>query len=86
MTPIVLVLQLVSGVFFPCDSLPSWMQSVASVFPLRWLVEGMQGAFLPDEVAGQAQLGTVAAVLGAWLVLGLVVGVRTFRWRRRDDG
>jgi hypothetical protein len=25
-------------------------------------------------------------VLGLWLILGLVIGVRTFRWRRRDDG
>jgi ABC-2 type transport system permease protein len=47
--------------------------------------------FLPDEAAalepsGSWQLGATAAVLVAWLVVGLVVGVRTFRWRRRDDG
>jgi len=24
-------------------------------------------------------------VLVAWLVLGLVIGVRAFRWTRRDD-
>ncbi|MGY4645628.1 ABC transporter permease [Cellulomonas sp. URHB0016] len=84
-TPFVLVLQFVSGVFFPYDQLPSWMQHLASVFPLRWLVEGMSSVFLPDA-AGSSQHGTTALVLGAWLVAGLVVGVRTFRWRRRDDG
>ena len=26
------------------------------------------------------------SILGAWLIAGLVLGVRTFRWRRRDDG
>lgn len=85
-TPIVLVLQFISGVFFQWDSLPGWMQQVASVFPLRWLVEGMQAVFLPEAVAGDAELVTTAAVLTAWLVVGLVVGVRFFRWRRRDDG
>jgi ABC-2 type transport system permease protein len=85
-TPIVLVLQFISGVFFQWDSLPTWMQQVASVFPLRWLVEGMQAAFLPDAVAGDVDLLSTALVLGVWFVAGLVVGARWFRWRRRDDG
>jgi len=91
-TPVVLVLQFVSGVFFRFDQLPSWMQDVASVFPLKWMAQGMRSVFLPDEaaryveVSGSWQHGATAAVLLAWLVVGLVVGIRTFRWRRRDDG
>ncbi|GAA1974898.1 ABC transporter permease [Isoptericola halotolerans] len=90
-TPVVLVLQFVSGVFFAFFALPSWMQTVASVFPLKWMAQGMRSVFLPDdaqalEVAGTWQHGATAAVLAAWLVVSLVVGVRTFRWRRRDDG
>ncbi|RXR27474.1 ABC transporter permease [Oerskovia turbata] len=90
-TPIVLVLQFISGVFFAFFALPSWMQQVASLFPLKWLAQGMRSVFLPPEaaaleVSGSWQHGATAAVLVAWLVVGLVVGVRTFRWRRRDDG
>lgn len=90
-TPVVLVLQFVSGVFFRFDQLPGWMQDVASVFPLKWMAQGMRSVFLPDgaavlEPSGSWQHGATAAVLAAWLVVGLVVGVRTFRWRRRDDG
>jgi ABC-2 type transport system permease protein len=90
-TPVVLVLQFISGVFFAFFALPSWMQAVASLFPLKWMAQGMRSVFLPEdaqvlEVAGTWQHGATAAVLGGWLVLGLVLGVRTFRWRRRDDG
>jgi ABC-2 type transport system permease protein len=90
-TPVVLVLQFISGVFFTFYDLPSWMQQVASVFPLKWMAQGMRSVFLPDEAAslevgGSWQHGATAAVLIAWLVVGLLVGVRTFRWRRRDDG
>ncbi|RPF22180.1 ABC transporter permease [Myceligenerans xiligouense] len=90
-TPVVLVLQFISGVFFPYPALPEWMQQVAQVFPLKWMAQGMRSVFLPDEFAavestGEWQYPLIAAVLGAWLILGLVVGVRTFRWRRRDDG
>lgn len=90
-TPVVLLLQFVSGVFFAFYALPGWLQTVASVFPLKWLAQGMRSVFLPEdmaalEVGGSWQHGATAAVLVAWLVVGLVVGVRTFRWRRRDDG
>ncbi|MCC2336702.1 ABC transporter permease [Cellulomonas wangsupingiae] len=89
--PVVLVLQFVSGVFFAFDELPTWMQQAASVFPLKWMAQGMRSVFLPDEgaalePAGSWQHGATAAVLAAWLVVALVVGVRTFSWRRRDDG
>ncbi|GAB3157364.1 ABC transporter permease [Myceligenerans halotolerans] len=90
-TPVVLVLQFISGVFFPYPALPDWMQQIAQVFPLKWLAQGMRSVFLPDEfaaveTAGEWQHLLIATVLGLWLILGLVIGVRTFRWRRRDDG
>lgn len=89
--PVVLVLQFTSGVFFPFHSLPSWLQSAASVFPLKWLAQGLRSVLLPPEMvaleqSGSWQLGLTAGVLTAWLVVGLVVGIRTFRWRRHDDG
>ena len=90
-TPVVLVLQFISGVFFAFYALPGWMQTVASVFPLKWMAQGMRSVFLPPDMVvlepgGTWQHGMTAAVLVAWLVAGLFVGVRTFRWRRRDDG
>ena len=90
-TPVVLVLQFISGVFFPYYQLPTWMQHLASVFPLKWMAQGMRSVFLPasaevTEVTGSWQHDATAAVLLAWLVVGIVFGVRKFRWRRRDDG
>lgn len=90
-TPIVLVLQFISGVFFMFDQLPGWMQNLASVFPLKWLAQGMRSVFLPDEAlvlepSGSWQHGATVAILAAYLVLGLVVGARSFRWLRRDAG
>ena len=90
-SPVVLVLQFISGVFFVFSQLPAWMQDVSSVFPLRWLAQGMRSVFLPqnfagNEVGGSWQLGTTAAVLVAWLVLGLLLCLRTFRWSRVGSG
>jgi ABC-2 type transport system permease protein len=84
-TPIVVVLQFISGVFFAYFNIPEWMRAVASVFPLRWMAQGMRSVFLPDALV-QAEpghswhLAAGAAVMTAWLVVGLVLSVRTFRW------
>ncbi len=41
-----ITLQFVSGVFFPLDSSPGWLRVIASVFPLRWLVDGLRAGYL----------------------------------------
>lgn len=89
-TPVVLVLQFTSGVFFAFPDLPGWMQGFASIFPLKWMAQGFRSALLPGsmqraEVGGSWQLGTIAVVLAAWIVVGLVLCRTTFRWRRRGD-
>ena len=79
-----IVLKFFSGVFFAFSELPGWMQQVAAVFPLKWLTQGMRSEFLPDgaaaaEVAGSWEHGRIALVLLAWVIIGVLLCVRTFR-------
>jgi ABC-2 type transport system permease protein len=90
-TPVALILQFISGVFFVFTSLPSWMQEVAAVFPLKWMCQGLRAVFLPASFGVQEpghafHLGRVALVLGAWCVAGLVLCLTTFKWTTRRDG
>ncbi|MDM4720514.1 ABC transporter permease [Micromonospora sp. WMMA1363] len=90
-TPVALVLQFISGVFFVFTQLPSWMQQVAALFPLKWMCQGLRSVFLPDafgaqEPGGSFELGRVALVLGAWCVIGLLLCLATFRWTPRREG
>ena len=88
--PIALVLQFISGVYLTFTQLPEWLQNIASVFPLKWMAQGMRSVFLPDgfvvlEAGGSWNLGGVAIVTAIWLVVGLVVTRLTFRWIRKDS-
>ena len=90
-TPVALILQFISGVFFVFTSLPGWMQNVAAVFPLKWLCQGLRSVFLPEsfgaqEPGGSFDLPRVALVLGAWCVLALVLCLTTFQWTTKRDG
>lgn len=85
-TPPFIVLQFISGVFFPFSQLPAWMQTTSAFFPLKWMAQGFRYVFLPDsfqrvEPAGSWELDRIALVLGVWAVAMLVVSLLTFRWK-----
>ena len=87
-SPIVIILQFFSGVFFVFTSLPVWMQQFAALFPLKWLTQGMRSVFLPadfatQEVAGDWEIGKTALILLIWLIIGLFVSIKTFKWSRQ---
>ena len=87
-SPIVIVLQFFSGVFFIFSSLPKWMQDFASIFPLKWLTQGMRSVFLPDSFAGKEvahswESGRTLLVLSVWIVLGTIFAIRSFKWSDR---
>lgn len=86
-SPIVIILQFFSGVFFVFTSLPSWMQQFAALFPLKWLTQGMRSVFLPkdfesQEVAASWEIGKTAIILIIWLALGLIFAIKKFKWSR----
>ncbi|MBX3092114.1 MAG: ABC transporter permease [Cryobacterium sp.] len=87
--PIVLLLQFISGVYLQFTMLPEWLQNVASIFPLKWMAQGMRSVFLPEGFATVEQGGTwnlpwVAIIMGVWFVVGLLLTRMTFRWIRKD--
>jgi ABC-2 type transport system permease protein len=89
-TPIALVLQFLSGVYFVFTGLPPWLQHVGALFPLKWIAQGYRSVFLPDRLAAQEpahhwEHGRVALILALWTVGGLVLTLRTFRWRSSRD-
>ena len=84
-SPIVIVLQFLSGVFFVFSDLPRWMQDFAALFPLKWLTQGMRSVFLPDtfalkEAGHSWELGKTALILLIWLVIGIFLSIKTFKW------
>lgn len=86
-----LTLSFISGIFIRYTEIPAWLYGFASLFPVKWIAQGLRSAFLPDsfaalEPAGSWQHGRIFLVLLAWLVAGVVLCMTTFRWKRQGDG
>jgi ABC-2 type transport system permease protein len=89
--PPFLILQFISGVFFTYTQLSPLLRGIGAVFPLKWMCQGIRSVFLPDsfqmqEPAGSWEHGKTALILLAWIIGGLAVSMRTFRWHGKREG
>jgi ABC-2 type transport system permease protein len=76
---VVLPLYFISGIFVPDDTVPSWLLSVADVFPIRHLGQALLTAYDPATTGSGFAFGHLA-VVAAWGVVALAVAARRFKW------
>jgi ABC-2 type transport system permease protein len=71
------MLLVVSGVYYPVDVMPGWMQAIATVSPATYALHGIRAAVLDG-----AGLGAIWGDLWPLLILGVVaipIGLAVFR-------
>ncbi len=74
---IILPLLFLSGVFIVVnDDTPAWVNWVGRIFPVRHLVDAMRDSFLGLPMFRWWDV----AVLLIWLLVAVVVAVKTFKW------
>jgi ABC-2 type transport system permease protein len=71
------LMMFLSGVFFPIESMPEWLQPVSNVLPLTYFAEGLRDSMVYDTsilssslwfgVGNMAIWGGIAFILGSWL-------------------
>ncbi|MHB8262658.1 MAG: ABC transporter permease [Acidimicrobiales bacterium] len=77
-----IVLSFVSGVFYPAQAQPVWLQDVARAFPLEPFARSLEAAFNPGVAAPGFRGGDLLIMLG-WLAVGVAISLRFFRWDRQ---
>jgi ABC-2 type transport system permease protein len=71
----VLPLTFISNVWFPTDTLPHWLNTVAKVFPIRPLADGLQYAFDP-RTPGPGFKASDLLSLAIWTAIGIFLMIR----------
>jgi len=80
----ILPLTFISGIWFVTDSMPTWLQNIAKVFPIRALADQLQHAFDP-RTSGSGFRGEDLQTLAIWAVVGIVLMVRFLRRPQGED-
>jgi ABC-2 type transport system permease protein len=82
-------LQFVSGTYVPLIVLPTWMLTLGSIFPVKWIAQGFRSVLLPANMAAFEPAGSwehwhIFLVLTAWIGGGLAACLTVFRWSDRS--
>ena len=80
----ILPLAFISGIFFPMEGAPEWLQTVASLFPLEPFANAVTEIFNPTLDPGFPWRAVLT--MTAWLAAGVVLAVRNFSWEPRVGG
>jgi len=73
----------VSGVFFSVKSMPGFLQAIADVLPLTYLLRLVRDVFVQGDTLGSSPGALV--VLVVWGLAGGLLAVRMFRWEPREE-
>jgi ABC-2 type transport system permease protein len=71
------LLLVVSGVYYPIDVLPAWMQALARISPATYALDGIRDAIM--EGAGVAAMGDELVPLAVIGVVSIPLGLAVFR-------
>lgn len=77
-----LPLLFLSGVFIPLDDAPNWVRLIGEIFPIRHFYLALSDTFNPFY-QGSGFAWVHLGVVALWMILGIVVAVRMFRWEPR---
>jgi ABC-2 type transport system permease protein len=78
---IIAMLLLVSGVYYPVDVLPEWLQVFAKFSPATYVIDGSRAALLNG-----APTPSLWQYIWPTLIMGVIsipVGLRIFHWAER---
>lgn len=78
---VLLPMAFLSGAFGPTRDFPDWLQAIADVLPLKYLIELVQGVYLDGDAIWRDP-GAVT-VVALWGVAGYALAARRFGWEPR---
>jgi len=67
-----------SGLFFPLEFMPAFLQPVAAVLPLTYIADALRQVMV--DAPPTNSMSTNLLLMGVWLVVAIGLAVKLFRW------
>jgi ABC-2 type transport system permease protein len=81
---VIFPLLFISGIFFPIDEAPTWVFTLAKLFPIQHLADVLQTDYSPT-LTGGGFVWHDLAVLAMWTLAGGLLAAASFRWDPQGD-
>ncbi|RKP55299.1 ABC transporter permease [Cohnella endophytica] len=73
------LMMFLSGIFFPTNGFPDWLQPVSKVLPLTYFVNGMRDGMVYGNGIGTGEFWMGIGILGAWGAVAFLVAAMIYR-------
>ena len=77
------VILLVSGVYYPIEVLPAWMQPIARISPATYVLEGLRASIIRNQVIWSAEIWSYTWPLIVTGIVSIPLSVYIFRIAER---
>ncbi|MGO4370023.1 ABC transporter permease [Paenibacillus sp. 2TAB19] len=74
-----MLMMFLSGVFFPLEQLPQWLQPVTQVLPLTYFVDGIRDGLIYAESVTNGAFWLGMGIMALWGVVSFLVGAQLYR-------
>ena len=74
-----MLMMFLSGVFFPLESLPSWLQFVPAVLPLTYFVDGMREGLIYAGSIMSSTFWMGIGIMSLWGVVSFVIAAQLYK-------
>ncbi len=74
-----MLMMFLSGVFFPIETLPEWLQTIPAMLPLTYFVDGMREAMIYASSAASSSFWIGIGIMLLWGIVAFVTGAQVYR-------
>jgi len=82
MMPINMLMMFTSGVYFSRDVLPNWLYDITQFTPLTYLSDGLRDVMTKGYNLTDITVRTAIIGLSVWLVVFIIISIKTFKWEK----
>ncbi|WP_240702797.1 ABC transporter permease [Cohnella luojiensis] len=73
------LMMFLSGIFFPTNGFPEWLQPVSQILPLTYFVNGIRDGMVYGSGIATSEFWAGIGILGVWGVVAFGIGVLIYR-------
>lgn len=74
-----MLMMFLSGVFFPLETLPTWLQPVTQMLPLTYFVDGMRDGLIYASGVASSSFWVGIGIMVLWGVVSFLVGSQVYK-------
>jgi ABC-2 type transport system permease protein len=73
------LMMFVSGIFFPIETMPQWLQPISNILPLTYFANGLRESMVYDTSIFTSEIWYGIGIMATWGIIAFLIGSQIYR-------